>query len=135
MNAIREDAEQFVRQVEAQTGIRLNFDLPSLFRLDALLAEWIDLASVYDALGAREMVSLVRPLASFIGETLCASVSAAWERPVVDTSAMPVLRLCTGQKLDIEEAVLTILRGRARPAFHELALALLKESHGGTRYT
>ncbi len=131
MDAIREDAEQFARQIEAQTGVRLDFDLPSLSRLDALLAEWIDLASVYDALDAREMDSLARPLAGYIGEVLVASLGAAWERPGAGESDVSVLRLSSGQKLDIEEAVATVLRGRARPAFHDLALALHGESPGG----
>ena len=127
--AIAEIAEQFVHGVEGLSGIHLDFSLASLGRLDGWLAEWIDMASVYDAPAALPDTALVEPIAAYTGEVLVRSASAAWDFSASDGGTFPPLQLASGQRVDLSAAVLAVLQRSAPPAFAHLA-RLAQDSTG-----
>jgi hypothetical protein len=130
IEGIQQTAEQFRQMIEAQTGSRLDFDLPSLARLDSFLAEWLDLASVYGSQDDRMLEPMMVPVASFVGEVLVRTFGAVWSDEFPGAARLPLLRLPTGQRIDLEESVATILRGLARPAFYQLAAEISHSSAG-----
>jgi hypothetical protein len=117
-------AEQFAAFVEQQTGSVLDLDLDSLGVLDAVLTEWVDFATVYDAQNREVLEHLVTPAASYIGEVLVRTIGASWEPMGEQDEEAATLRLPSGQRVDLGESVRSVLAGRARPAFHELAESL-----------
>lgn len=119
--AMAGNAEQFVRGVEGLSGLRLDFGLASLGDLDSWLAEWIDMASIYDAPAALPDTALVEPIAAYLGETLVRSSGAAWNFAASSDDAFPPLQLAGGQRIDLCAAVLTVLQRSAPPAFAQLA--------------
>lgn len=127
---IREEAEHIARQMQAQTGDTIGFDLACLSRLDAVLDEWISMASVYDAVDDRAVESVTTPIASYVGEVLVRSGLAHWETWDDETPDSPVLALKTGQKLDVVESVRLVLRGLAPPAFARLASEIEQNTAG-----
>ncbi len=127
---IRDTAEHFRQMIEEQTGSRLDYDVPSLAFFDTFLSEWLDLASVYGDQDPRMLELLVVPIASYVGEVLVRTLGAEWDGTVPSHAQIPILRLPTAQLIDLEESVSGIVHGRARPAFHQLALVLSQSSAG-----
>jgi hypothetical protein len=119
--ALQARAGEFVRGVEELSGVRLAFDVASLGELDGLLAEWIDMASVYDSPGALPTESLVEPIASYVGEVLVQALDAEWLFPPPEDYSFPAIRLKSGQRVDLQEAVAATLHRVAPPAFRKLA--------------
>jgi hypothetical protein len=118
---IAELAEQFVRGLEGVSGLRLGFDLASLSDLDGWLAEWLDMAAIYDAPAALPDTALVEPLAAYIGEILIRSTGAAWDFAASgDQPIIPPLQLANGQHIDLSAAVRGVLQRSAPPAFAQL---------------
>ncbi len=134
LERIRGTAEELARAIEGQYGQPLAFDLPSLAVLDAVLSEWLDMASVYDAADDRLVGSLTYPVVTYVGECLLASLGASW-RPAQDDSSLPVLRLPDGKLLDLEEPVVAVLRGQVSPFFHRLATDLIPTETNGESHT
>ncbi len=126
---IQADAELFAQQLEAQSGKQIGFDLSSLGQLDALLSEWIDVASIYDSMSPDTAEALAGPVTCYVGEVLVRSIGAQWIDRQSENDSPSILRFASGQKLDLRQAVVTVLRGLAPPAFHELALALQRSQH------
>lgn len=114
-------ASEFVQGVEALSGLRLAFDVTSLGDLDALLAEWIDMASVYDSPNVLLSESLADPIASYVGEVLVQALDAEWLFALSDDDAFPQIRLRSGQRLDLHAAVIEVLHRVAPPSFRQLA--------------
>jgi hypothetical protein len=118
--AIAELAEQFVHGLEGLSGLRLDFGLASLSELDSWLAEWLDMASIYDAPAALPDTALVEPLAAYIGEVFVRSSGAAWDIAAGDSQSFPPLRLASGARIDLSAAVHAVLQRGAPPAFAQL---------------
>ncbi len=121
---VRRSAEEFARNVEQQSGRTLTFDLPSLAVLDAFLSEWLDMASVYDAVDDRLVESLTFPLACYVGECLISTGHASWRVDRVADLALPALVLSGGRVLDLEAPVAAVLRRQMAPCFHQLVREL-----------
>ncbi len=119
---IRRNAEAFVHQIKAQFGVDLDFGVSSLASLDAYLSELLDMALVYDAMDDAVVESLAGPIASYVGEVLIRCLAAEWTESLTDSTHLPILRLSTGQQIDLEESVKGVMRGVASPSFHELAI-------------
>jgi hypothetical protein len=119
--AIAERAEQFARGLEGATGLRLDFGLATFSTLDSWLAEWIDMAAIYDAPVALPDAALVEPIAAYLGETLVRSAGATWDFAGDIGEALPSLQLNSGRRVDLSAAVRAVLQGSAPPAFAELA--------------
>ena len=120
--AISARADEFVRGVEALSGLRLGFEPASLGDLDGWLAEWIDMATVYDSPEALSVESLAGPIAAYAGEVLVRSLGAEWVFSQTEDGSFPYLRLKSGQRLDLRESVAAVLLRVAPPAFRQLAL-------------
>jgi len=121
---IRRAASEFAWNVEQQSGQALTFDLASLAVLDAFLSEWLDMASVYDAVDERLVESLTFPLGCFVGECLISTCHAAWRLDQPPDSTLPALALANGTLFDLEAPVTAVLRRQVAPFFHRLALQL-----------
>ena len=121
-------ADEFVRGVAALSGVRLAFDVASLGDLDGLLAEWIDMNSIYDAPGALPTESLVDPIASYVGEVLVQALDAEWLFAPPEDESFPAIRLKSGQRVDLQAAVAATLHRVAPPAFRQLARFIVAQS-------
>jgi hypothetical protein len=123
-----ERAAALARGVEAMNGVRLSFDLVSLGELDGMLAEWIDMASVYDSPEALSVEQFADPIASYVGEVLVQSLDAEWIFPSPTDDFFPKIRLKSGQRIDLYDAVIAVLRRGAPPAFRQLARLSLTQA-------
>ncbi|MGA7670101.1 MAG: hypothetical protein WBW04_06745 [Nitrolancea sp.] len=121
---LRRTAEEFARNVEQRSGHALTVDLPSLAVLDAFLSEWLDMASVYDAIDDRLVESLAFPLLCFVGECMVSGGRTSWHVDQSAGSTLPVLAVPSGKLLDLEGPVTAVLRRQVPPFFHRLALDL-----------
>lgn len=126
--AMSERAAAFVRGVEALNGVRLSFDVVSLGELDGMLAEWIDMASVYDSPEALSVERFADPIASYVGEVLVQSLNAEWSFPSPADESFPEIRLKSGQRIDLYDSVIAVLRRGAPPAFRQLANLALAQA-------
>ncbi len=127
---IQRDAAALVELAAAQNGVPSTTEYPRSARLDGLLSEWVDLAAVYDLPAVGMAESLGRPIACYVGEVLARTQGAAWSDRREVGRRVPLLRLSSGQYLDLEEATEKILLGQASPAFHQLAATLSPRSSG-----
>lgn len=130
---IRLLAGQFVAFVEQQSGTPLGFELNSLGVLDALLSESADLASIYADQDEGRLEHLVAPIACYVGQVLARSAGARWDQMSGQEDMPPILLLPTGQRIDLRDSVRTVLAGRARPAFRQLAESLSASSERDSR--
>lgn len=126
--ALQARADEFVRGVEALSGLRLAYDIASLGELDALLSEWIDMNSVYDSPGALPTESLVDPIASYVGEVLVQALDAAWLFAPPEDDSFPAIRLKNGQRIDLQASVAATLHRVAPPAFRQLARYIVAQA-------
>lgn len=115
---LRAMAEEFAATIESQTGERLDFTPASLAVLDAVLAQWLDLAETYRGDEPAGLAVFTMPVAAYAGEVIVRALGGRWEtRALSGEQAAPFVHLRGGVSADVLREAAIVLAGAARPSF------------------
>lgn len=111
-------AERLVQYVADLSGEQLDFTPASLTTLDALFAEWRDLASVYGGAEPPDLTGFAEPVAAYLGMVLIGTLGGVWEDAAATPGQGPTLVLDGRTRVALVPTVLPALIGRA-PLFDQ----------------